>query len=455
MKIVIVGGGKVGVAIASQIAREDHDIILVDQNREKSAHLAEELDVMVVYGNGASLEVQREAGVGESDLLIAATPHDELNLLCCVLARKLGCPNTIARVRNRDYEEQLYLLRDELALSMTINPELTTAREIFRLLQFPGFLKRDSFAKGRVEIVALALREDSRLSGLRLRELPKRIKLKILVCAVDRSGEVFIPGGDFMLQGGDELYITAPASELVKLMHGFGLKKKPMRDVLIVGGSHSAAYLAMTLAQTGIHVKLIEKSQERSRELAEALPEVTIICADGSNQAVLRSENIGQMDGVVTLTDMDEENIIISMYANHVGVPQVVTKINRTEYRDILHNCGIELIVSPKQLCANEIIRYVRAMQNTAGGSVLTMHLLADDKAEALEFSVTKHTRCLGKRLADIRLKPNILLACINRGGHVIIPGGGDFFGAGDTVVVVTGADRMLLELNDIFEDGE
>ena len=451
MRIVIVGGGKVGFAIASQIAREGHDITLVDENREHVTSLSEELDILVLQGNGASLEAQRAAGVEDSDLLIAATPYDELNLLCCILARRLGCPNTIARVRNHEYAEQLYLLKKELALSLVINPEMATAREIFRLLQFPGFLKRDSFAKGRVEIVALALREDSALCGVRLMDLHKRLKLRLLICAVQRGGEVHIPRGDFVLECGDEIYVTAPAAELVKLMHAFGLKKHPMHDVLLVGGSRSAVQLALLLVKTGIHVKLIEKKPERCRALAEALPNVTVICADGTDQAVLRSENVAQMDGVVTLTNMDEENIIVSLYANHVGVRQVVTKINRTEYRDILNHCGIECIVSPKQLCANEVIRYVRAMQNTAGDSVLTIHPLVDGKAEALEFEVAEHTLYRGTRLADIKLKPHILLACINRQGRIIIPGGADFFEKGDTVVIVTAANRVILELNDIF----
>jgi trk system potassium uptake protein TrkA len=455
MKIVVVGGGKVGFSIASQVAREGHDVTLVDNNRETVTQHTEALDIMVMLGNGASLAVQREAKVGSSDLLIAATRQDELNMMCCVLARKLGCPNTIARVRNPEYTEQLYLLREELGLSMTVNPEWTAAREIFRLLQYPGFLKRDSFAKGRVEIVAIAVKDGSPLRGARLMDIPRLLKLKVLVCAVQRGPDVHIPDGSFSLESGDEIYVTAPAAELVKLMQGVGLKKRETRNVLIVGGSSTARYLTEMLLKTGVRVKLIEKNQSRSLALAEALPDATVICADGSMQSVLRSENIGQMDSVVTLTDMDEENIIISMYANHVGVSQVITKINRTEYIDLLQHRGIDCVISPKQLCAIEITRYVRAMQNTSGDSVLTMHPLVDGRVEALEFEVTGSARHLGRSLAEIRLKPNILFACINRRGRIIIPGGGDTLEVGDTVVVVTAANRVVLELNDIFADGE
>lgn len=455
MKIVIVGGGKVGYAIASQTAREGHDITLVDNDREKADRLSDALDIMALYGNGASLAVQREADVGGSDLLIAVSPMDELNMICCMLARKLGCKNTIARVRNPEYAEQLYLLREELGLSMTINPEWAAAREIFRLLQFPGFLKRDSFAKGRAEIVAMMVREDSPLRGAKLMSLPRLLKPKILVCAVQRGSRVFIPDGSFTLEKGDEVYVTAPATELARLMHSVGLKKHAGRDILIVGGSRSAQYLADMLSKSGIRVKLIEKNPERSRLLAEALPNVTVICADGSAQSVLQSENIGQMDAVVTLTDMDEENIMISMYANYLGVRQVITKINRTEYFEILQNRGIDCVISPKELCANEIVRYVRAMQSTTGGSILTLYHLVDGQVDALEFDVRKSTRFLGKSLAEIQLKPNILIACINRRGRIIIPGGSDFLEAGDTVVVVTAANRVILDLNDIFADGD
>lgn len=455
MKIVIVGGGKVGRTLAAQLAREGHDIVLIDNNRDVVSRLSAELDIMVMYGNGASMHTLRSADVGSSDLLIAVTPLDELNFMCCVISRKLGCSNTIARIRDPEYHEQLYFLRDELGLSMTVNPEWTAAREIFRLMQIPGFLKRDSFAKGRVEIVEIVLHTDNPLAGMRLLELHKRLKVKILVCAVERGDKVVIPDGSYTLTVGDKLYVTAPSDELVSLLRGLGIRSKKSKDAMIIGGSRIAQALARMLIKAGTRVKIIENNPDRARKLAELLPEATILNADGSSQNVLNSENIAQMDTVVTLTNMDEENLIISMYANYLGVPQVITKINRTEYNEVFRDKGIDCVVSPKMLCAQSIIRYVRSMQNTSGSSVLTVHHLVNGQAEALEFIVTEATAHLGETLSQIRLKPNILIACINRMGHIIIPGGGDTIELGDTIIIVTTSDRVILDLNDIFSQDD
>jgi len=451
MKIVIVGGGKVGCTLAEQLAREGHDIVLIDNDREVVAQLSAQLDIMVMYGNGASMHTLQSADVDSSDLLIAVTPLDELNFMCCVIARKLGCTNTIARIRDPEYHDQLYFLREELGLSMTVNPEWTAATEIFRLMQIPGFLKRDSFAKGRVEIVELVLQGGSPLCGLQLMELHRRLKVKVLVCAVERGTRVVIPDGSYTLEAGDKIYVTAPSAELINLLRSLGIHSKKARDALIIGGSRIAQALAQMLIRSGTRVKIIERKAERARMLAELLPEATIIHADGSSQGVLNGENISQMDSVVTLTNIDEENLIISMYANYLGVPQVITKINRTEYNEVFRDKGIDCVVSPKLLCAQNIIRYVRSMQNSSGSSVLTVHHLVNNQVEALEFLVTESTAHLGKTLSQLRLKPNILIACINRMGHIIIPGGSDTIELGDTIVVVTASDRVILDLNDIF----
>ena len=453
MKIIVVGGGKIGLAIATETAKEGHDVTIIDDDRQVVEKLSAALDVMVLYGNGAAMKTQQDAGVEDSDLLIAATGQDELNMICCILARKMGCRATIARVRNMEYMEELYLLRKELGLSMTINPDASAAREIFRLLQFPGFLKRESFSKSRVEIVAVALKEGNPLCGKTLSDLPKVLRQKVLVCAVQRGGEVFIPGGSFTLLAGDEIYVTAPVTELARLLESMGLRKRRAKDVMIVGGSRCAVVLAELLVKAGSSVKLIEKDPKRSELLAERLPGVSVLCADGSSQAVLRSENLAMMDAVVTLTDMDEENIIISLYGNSVGVPQAITKINRTEYSSVFQKCGIQCVVSPKDLCAQDVIRYVRSMQNTQAESVLSVHYLVGGKAEALEFEVTENTPHLEQKLADIQLKPNILLSCISRSGRPIFPSGGDWLQKGDTVIVVTAANRVVVELRDIFEE--
>ena len=453
MKIVIVGAGKVGFALAEQLTKEGHDIVLIDNDRQVIKQASNALDAMTIYGNGASLGTQRDADVENSDLLIAATPADEMNMICCIIARKLGCRNTIARVRRPEYAEQMYFLKEDLGLSMVINPDSAAAREIFKLMQVPGFIKRDTFAKGRVEIVELILESGGRQDGMSLQELGKSLTVNALVCAVQRGNDVYIPSGSFVMAGGDKIYVTAPAAEMGRLMHDLGINTHKARNAILIGGGRISQYLAAMLLHEGTNVKIIERNEARCMELAEILPKATIINADGSDQSVLQSENIDQMDAVVTLTNVDEENLLISLYADHLGVKQVITKINRTKYNELFKDRGLSCVVSPKQLCTQMIISYVRAMQNTAGSSVLTMYHLVDDKAEALEFEVKEATRFLGVPLRDIRLKPNILIASINRMGRVVIPGGSDSFKAGDTVVVVTTANRVILDLNDIFEE--
>ncbi len=451
MKIVIIGGGKVGVLLASELANENHDIVIVDNDKEKIKVFSETMDVMTLYGNGALAEIQREAGVDEADLVIAATAEDELNILACIVARKLGCPNTIARVRNRGYTEQMYLLKEDLGLSMVINPELLAAKEFYGLLQMPAFMNRDSFAEGRAENVELHVEKDSILNGLCLKDMPSKVKVKVLVCAVIRDGKAFIPDGNFVLAEGDKIYVTAPASMLVKLTHELKLRSRKSKNVLIVGGGKIAEFLAPMLLKSGSRVKIIERNRERCEYLAELMPEADIICSDGSSQRVLKMHNIEHMDAVLPLTNMDEENIIIAMFARRVGVPQVLTKINRMEYGEILGDRGADALVSSKELSSFEVVRYVRALENTGGSEVLTIYKLADGKAEAQEFAVTDATENLGVPLMKLKLKPDILIACISHKGQIIIPGGSDMLSSGDTVVVVTTAGRAIIDLNDIF----
>lgn len=451
MKIVIVGGGKVGSTLAGSLAREGHDIVLIDNRRDVVAALSAKMDIMVMYGNGASMGTLQNADISSTDLLIAVTPQDELNFMCCVIARKLGCANTIARIRDPEYHEQLYFLREELGLSMTVNPEWSAAQEIFRLMQIPGFLKRDSFAKGRVEIVEIILQNNSSLCGLQLKELHQKLRIKVLVCAVERGNNVIIPDGRFTLEQGDKIYVTAPAAELLNLLRSLNIPTKKCKNAMIIGGSRIAKALASMLLRAGTRVKILEQDPVRAAELAETFPEADIVLGDGASQNVLNEENISAMDSVITLTNMDEENLIISMYANYLNVPQVITKLNRTEYNEVFRNKGIDCVISPKMIGAQQIIRYVRSMQNSTGSSALSVHHLINDKVEALEFLVTENTLHLGETLSEIRIKPNILLACITRMGHVIIPSGSDRIELGDTLVVVTASDRVLLDLNDVF----
>lgn len=327
MKIVIVGDGKVGYNIAKQLLAEGHDIVVIDNNPDVLEDSLHKLDVLVVDGNGVTLQTQEEADVANSDLLIAATSADEINLLCCILAKKLGCRHTICRMSNPDYVQSIQYMRDDFGLSMTVNPELTAAREIFRILQFPSFLKRDTFAKGRVEIVELKLTENCALVGKRLERLSDVLRgVKILVCAVERGDEVCIPDGSFELRANDKITVTAPRSELVKMLKALKISNQKIRDVLIIGGSKIAVYLAEELIKSGVNVKIIEQKLEKCRALSERLPSAVIINGDGTLQDLLSSEGIEETDAVISLTNIDEENLVISMYADSCGVPKSITK---------------------------------------------------------------------------------------------------------------------------------
>ncbi len=451
MNIVIVGGGKIGFSIAEELALENHDVIVVESDPERAAFIGDTLDVMSVCGNGAVMEVQRRAGVPDADLMIAVTGGDELNQLACLIARKLGCHNTIARVRDREYSKQLHELKDELRLSMAINPEQLAAIEIFKLLQLPAFVKRDTFAEGKAEIVELEVTKDSPLDGLMLMDMYGKIKVKALVCVVVRGSETTIPGGDFVLKSGDRIYVTAPAAELVRLTHELKLRSKKSKNVLIVGGGRIAEYLVPMLLRSGTRVKLIEKNRQRCGYLDEYAPDADIICSDGSSQSVLKLHNIAGMDAVVPLTNMDEENILIAMFARKLGVPQVLTKLNRVEYGEMLCDRDADSVISPKLISSHVIVGYVRAMENTEGSAVMTIRKLAGGTAEAQEFAVTDATKNLGIPIMKLKLKKGILIACINHEGRIIIPGGHDMLQSGDTVVLVTTAGRSLLDLNDIF----
>lgn len=454
MRIVIIGCGKVGYTLAKQLTQENHDITIIDNNKKILEHAQEALDVMTMSGNGAALGTQREANVDEADLLIATTDSDELNLLCCIVAKRLGCKHTISRVRNAEYMRQIQFMRDDFGLSMTVNPEFATARTIYRFLQFPSFLKTDSFAKGRVELVELKLFKDSVLNGKSLGKLAAELHLKVLVCAVERDNRVYIPKGDFILEAGDKINVTAPRSELTKMIKKLDIATHKIRTVMIIGGGRISEYLTEELIKSGVDVKIIEKDQSRSIELAAKFPDALIINEDGSNHDVLLAEGIEETDAVVTLTGMDEQNLVISMYAQRMGVPKTVTKMNRSEYGTLFSDKELGSTVCPKEVIAADIIRYVRSIDNTEA-SIITLHRLVDGKAEAIEFIANPQTHGLNTPLRDLKLKSNVLIACINHNGNISIPNGMNEISCGDTVIVVTTADEQISDLNDIFEDAD
>ena len=459
MNVVVVGSGKVGQLLTQLLVEEEHNVVVIDNRESVLNELQDTYDVAIVHGNGATVETQREANVQECDLLIAATSSDEVNLLCCVVANMLGAKHTVARVRNPEYDSQIEFLRKKLGINIALNPEKETAREIFRLLQFPNFTKRDTFAQGRVELVEFKLTPDNPLIGKKLWEAKELARVNALICAVGRGDDVFIPDGNFVLQENDNITVAAEAAKLVNLMHALKMVRTPIDDVMIIGGSHIGIYLSEKLLKSKVNVTIIDADMAKCQELSEKLPEATVINGNGTQQELLLAEGLRDMDAVITLTGMDEENMIISMFANSIGVPKSVTKINRTEYLGVLKNAGIDTTVSPKRLVANEIMRYVRSISGNskssskpATGTIETLYRLFQGKAEAIGFTVPEEGNFQGISLKQLRLKPHILVANIVRGNQVIIPKGDDCMLPGDSIVIVTAAEQAISNLTDILD---
>lgn len=452
MNIVIAGGGKVGEILIKKLSSEGHDLTLIDPNLQTLEKSIERYDIMSYNGNSASYDVLKQAGIKEADLLIAAAGSDEINLLTCFTAHNIN-PNirTIARIRNPEYDTQSYIMRDDFALSMSFNPEKSTANEIRRLLKYPGFLKRDTFAKGRVEIVELKVDEKSPLCNLPLKDLISVTKCKVLICVVLREGKAIAPDGNFILEADDKILVSAPAQNMSILLKSLGIVTHKARKVLIAGGSTVSYYLATYLEKAGIAVRIIEKDMERCRELAAKLPNATIVHGDASSQNVLESEGISETDALITLTGMDELNLVISFFGNVCKVPKIVTKLNHLNNNYVLDNLEVGSIVSPKEIATDNIVRYVRAMSNLSGAAV-TVHSIAEGKAEAIEFRVDSETRHIGKPLKDIALRQGVLICCITHEMETEIPAGDSSFSLGDTVIVVVSAGTMIMKLNDIFE---
>lgn len=451
MNIIIAGGGKVGITLANQLSAEKHDITLIDSNAQVLNASMERFDMMTVHGNCASMAVLLQAGIKDADLLIAATNADEVNLLCCTTAHGIN-PNlhTIARIRNPEYTQQIYEMRDIFALSMTINPENQAAVEIERLLKYPGFLRRDSFAKGRVEIVELKIDRDSKLCGVSLQEMPGIVKCKVLVCAVLRSGTATVPRGDFILQEGDRIFVTAPTENLTVMLKSLGIITRRARRVILCGGGRVSYYLAALLEKSNVSVQLIDSNYHRCKELAALLPQTCVVHGDATDHALLENEGLSSCDALVTLTGTDELNMIISLFGSSRNVPQVITKLSHAENRNIIDNLPLGSIVCPKELCCNHIIRYVRAMQNQTGAA-LSVHAIADGQVEALEFLVDANTENCGIPLKQLKTKPNVLIASIGHGSKTEIPNGDSVFQQGDSMVVIASGRGSIRQINDIF----
>ena len=453
MRIIIVGIGKVGLELTQQLSGENQ-VTVIDADSQLIDNIINIYDVMGVCGNGASYEVQKEAEAQRAELLIATTSSDEINILSCLVAKKLGIPHTIARVRNPEYEKQLRFMRGELGLSMAINPEKAAAREIARVLRFPTAMKVESFSKGRLELVEYRVKEGSALDGVQLLNLYKSLRVRVLICAVARKGETIIPSGDFVLQAGDKIYLTSSSDQLAQFFRQLGVFRSRASSVMIVGASKICYYLASELLDMGMAVKIIDQSEQRCIHMGEQLPRALLIVGDGADSELLREEGIDQTDAFVAITGMDEANILMAMSAaKQAGNCKVVAKINRKSLVDLVSNESmVDSVISAGTVTTELIVQYVRAMQSASGAKIKTLHRLVDGAVEALEFGVPADASFLNVPLKDLRLKSGILLAGIVRqNGKIVIPGGGDVLNAYDDVIVVT-TRTTLQDIRDIFQ---
>lgn len=451
MKIIIIGCGKVGYALAEGLTQENHDVTIIDSSAERLSDVTEELDAMQIVGNGSSINTLMEAGIADTDLLIAVTGSDELNLLCCLIAKKQWNCHTIARVRNPIYNKEIDLIKESLGISMIINPELAASAEIARLLRFPSAIKIDTFAKGRVELLKFRIRPEFQLDQMTIAELPRRTKCDILVAGIERGEDAHIPNGNFVLQNGDLLSIIASPQNAAAFFRHIGLATNQVKNCMIIGGGTIAVYLARQLLEMKIRVAIIDKSLERCKELSGHLPDAVIIHGDGTSRRLLMEENLEGAEAFVALTNMDEENIMLSLFAREHSKAKLVTKVNRMSFDNILDQFDLGSIIYPKYITADYILRYIRAMQNSIGSNVETLCHILDGKAEALEFFILENSPVVGIPLKDLQLKNNLLLGCIHRKGKVIIPRGSDSIAVGDTVIVVT-TQKGLDNIQDILK---
>ncbi|MBQ1238827.1 MAG: Trk system potassium transporter TrkA [Ruminococcus sp.] len=449
MKIVIIGCGKVGTSIARELNTSGHDITVVDNNGAAVRRLSESLDVMGIEGNGATYEALSEAGAETADLVIAATARDEVNLYACLMARAAGVPHTIARVRSPEYTDDLYRVKDQLRLSMSINPELTEAIEISRLLRFSGALEIDSFAKGAVELIKVLVPPNSPLCDKKISQIDT-LKGRVRICTVERGNEVYIANGETRIQAGDKASIVAKPEIAAKFFKKSGFNIGRSRDVILLGGGKVSFYLAQRLIKSGANVKIIERNEQRCNLLSSMLHDAMIIHGDCMDQELLLSEGIESADGVAALMDYDEENILISLYIKSVSHAKIITKINNESFDSIISNLGLESVISPKTLTGEYIARYIRAMQNSLGSNVETLYRLHEDRVEALEFRAKSNSRTVDTPLMQLDLKDDLQVICISRGGKIILPQGSDVIKPDDSVVVVT-KHKGLSDLNDIL----
>lgn len=454
MRIIIVGCGKVGHTLAEHLSNENHEVTMIDVNSQTLQDAIGILDVSGVVGNGTSYRTQVEAGVEEADLLIAVTDRDEINLLSCLIAKKAGKCQTIARVRNPEYYEEINFIKEELGLSMSINPEWAAASEIARLIHYPSAFEVDTFAKGKVNLLRIQIPEGSVLDHMKLMEFPSKVSRDVLICIVERQDEVIIPNGSFELLEGDMISIILPMEKAFHFFRQIGIQTKPIKNVLIAGGGTISYYLAKQLEKSKVKTKIIEADRKRCEDLSEALPDTMIIHGDATDKQLLLEEGIVEVDAMAALTNLDEENIMLSLYAHQVSsAKKTMTKINKINFEEVIRELPIGSMICPKNITAEYIIRYVRSMQNSFNSSnVEALYRMANGRVEALEFKVGENAKVIRKPLMELSLKDNLLICSISRRGIILTPGGKDQILPGDGVIVVT-THKGLNGIDDIIRD--
>ena len=451
MNIIIVGCGKVGQTLATELNVEGNNVTVVDKDAEIVSEVAARCDVMGVVGNGATATTQKEAGIEGADLLIAVTGSDELNLLCCMVAKRMGNIQVIARLKNPDYSTEADYLKDELGLALVINPEEAVAEEISRVLRFPSATKIETFAEGKVELLTFRLPEGSPLAGLSVREIVTKLRADVLICTVERDGEALIAKGDLVFAERDVISLVATHKSANAFFEKIKYKTNAVKDAVLVGGGEIAEYLSVLLLRDGIKVKIVEPDKAKCETLASNLPEASIICGDLTEKEVLLEEGISSAGAVVALTEEDEDNIFLSLFVKRIGKAKLITKINRTDFDDVIKHLDLDSVVYPESIVSDMILRYVRATRNTVGSNVKTLYNLIKGKVEVTEFVIKEHSPVIGIPLAELPLKKNILIAAILRGKRVILPRGNDVIGKGDSVVIVSGV-MALHDITDILK---
>ncbi len=452
MRIIIVGCGKVGCTLVDQLSREDHDIVVIDENPSQLDIVNEDLDAMAVVGNGVSYQTLIEAGITETDLLIAVTGSDEQNLLCCLIAKKAGHCQTIARVRNPVYNNEINFLKKEFGLAMIINPEFETAIEMARIFQFPSAIKIDSFANGHVELLHFRITKDSPLNGERMLMIRSKYNNNILVSSVLRGDELMIPNGDFIFRENDTVSIVGMRQDAISFFRKIGMMTNRIHNAMIAGGGKISFYLAKSLLKAGIDVTIIEMDRDRCEKLTELLPKATIICGDATDQRVLEQEGLDKAEGFAALTGLDEENILVSLYTKGASKAKIITKINRINFSSVIHALNLDCVVNPRIIMADHITRYVRSLKNSENSGVENLYRMEDGKAEALEFIIKEKSKITDIPLQELHIKKNTLICSIYRDGRIIIPSGQDTIQVNDAVVVVL-ADYCVSDIREILED--